>query len=506
MKQMQKILFFNPRASKYNHRVPLSILQIAASIQGKYDYAIVDGNIDKDPFAKIESYLNTGEYKYFASTVMPGPQLKQAIPFTKKIRLEYPEITIIWGGYFASNQSKCSINSGYVDYIVTGPGDITFPRLLDALENNLPLMEIDNLIYRADNKIIQTKKSEIPDQNELPALPYETLSKFYPIKNYIGKTFFGSRTFAYHSSMGCPFTCAFCGIVPIFNARWKAKSAQNIYADIIELKAKYDVNGIEFFDNNFFVSEKRVAEFSELILGENMSWWGESRIDTMDKYSDETLALMRDAGCKIIFFGAESGNDKILSKIDKGGTQSGELIKSFAARLKKINIIPEYSFILGMPAETEEKVWEQINYDINFIKEIKEINPATEIIIYIFSPVPTESSELLNESVELGFQYPQTLDEWLNPAWENFDTHRNPLTPWLTKEMVDKIHNFETVLNGYAPTVSDYKLSHLQRKIIKGISSLRYKKNIFSFPYEIKALQKYWLKYRQPEFEGFYME
>jgi radical SAM superfamily enzyme YgiQ (UPF0313 family) len=306
--------------------------------------------------------------------------------------------------------------------------------------------------------------------------------------------------------MGCPFTCAFCGIVPIFNARWKAKSAQNIYNDVKKLKENYGINGIEFYDNNFFVSEKRVAEFSSLILGEDMHWWGESRIDTMNKYSDQTLALMRDAGCKMIFFGAESGNDTLLSKIDKGGTQSGELIKSFAARIKKFNIIPEYSFILGLPAETPEEVMAQINYDINFIKEIKEINPSTEIIIYVFSPVPTENSELSNQSIELGFHYPRTLEEWLNPAWENFDTHRNPLTPWLTPEMIHKIHDFETVLNGYAPTISDFKLSTLQRKIIKRISTLRYKKNIFSFPYEIKFLQKYWLKYRQPEFEGFYME
>ena len=117
---MRKILFFNPRASRYNHRVPLSILQIAASIHDKYDYVIVDGNLENYPFEKIEKYLNSGEFKYFASTVMPGPQLKQAIPFTKKIKLEYPEIITIWGGYFASNQHKISINSGYVDYIVSG--------------------------------------------------------------------------------------------------------------------------------------------------------------------------------------------------------------------------------------------------------------------------------------------------------------------------------------------------------------------------------------------------
>jgi len=503
---MNKIIFFNPRSGVYNHRVPLSILQIAASIQGKFEYVIVDGNMEKDPWAKIKNYLDTGEFKYFASTVMPGPQTRQAIPVTKKIKNEYPFVTVIWGGYFASNQYKVSINSGYVDYIIIGPGDIAFPELLDALENKREPAGIENLVYKNGKEIIKTRKGEIADQDTLPKLPLETLNKFYPIKKYFGRTFLGTRTFAYHSSMGCPFTCAFCGIVPIFNARWKAKSAVNVYNDIQFLKNRYGINGIEFFDNNFFVSEKRVAEFSKLMKFENINWWGESRIDTMAKYSDKTLALMRDAGCKMIFFGAESGNDELLLKMNKGGTQNGELVKTFAARLKKFDIIPEYSFILGFPAETPGKIMEQIDNDINFIKEIKEINPATEIILYVFSPVPTEKSELLNQSEKLGFEFPRKLEDWLEPTWEKFDTHRNPLTPWLTKEMTDKIHNFETVLNGFAPTVSDYKLSGIQRKTIKFISSIRYKNSLYSFPYEIKILQKLWLRYRRPEVEGFYME
>ena len=506
MAKNHKIIFFNPRSGKYNHRVPLSILQIAASIQDKYEYVIVDGNMEIDPWNKIEKYILTGEFKYFASTVMPGPQIRQAIPIAKKIKVEYPNMIVVWGGYFASNQNICSINSGCVDYIIKGPGDNAFPALIEAIENNCSLDNIENLVYKKENKIIKTKKGEIPDQNLLAPLPYNVLNQFYPIKNYIGKTFLGTKTFAYHSSMGCPFTCAFCGIVPIFNARWKAKSAENIYADIKFLKSKYGINGIEFFDNNFFVSEKRVAEFSRLMLNEGISWWGESRIDTMDKYNDETLQLMREAGCKMVFFGAESGNDNMLIKMDKGGTQTSAQIKRFAARMKRFDIIPEYSFILGFPAETQVEVEKQIDDDLKFIKEIKGINPSTEIIIYIFSPVPTEESILSSQSKDLGFKYPQTLEDWLEPLWENFDTHRNPLTPWLTKKMVDKIHNFETVLNGYSPTVSDYKLTGLQRKIIRWISSLRYNKNIFSFPYEIKILQRYWLKYRQPEFEGFYMD
>jgi anaerobic magnesium-protoporphyrin IX monomethyl ester cyclase len=291
-------------------------------------------------------------------------------------------------------------------------------------------------------------------------------------------------------------------VVPIYNARWRGKSARLIYNDIKHLKEKYGGNAIEFHDNNFFVSEKRTVEFAHLIKPEKMVWWGEGRIDTIDKYSDESLALMRESGCKMIFFGAETGNDEILKKMDKGGTQTAAEIRSFAARIGKFDIIPEYSFVLGTPADTPEQAMKQINQDIAFIKEIKAINPKTEIIIYVYSPVPTEGSDMYNKVLANGFQFPQKLEDWISPQWENFDLRKNPLTPWLSPEMINKIRDFETVLNGYYPTLSDIRLSQMKRKILRNIASLRYKTGLYYKPYELKALHILW-KYRQPEIEGF---
>lgn len=499
---MNRVLLFNPRSARYKPRIPNSILSIAAAIDGLYDYVIVDGNMETDPAEKIFNYLKTGEFKYFGLTVMPGPQLKQAIPITKRIREEYPDIKNIWGGYFASNQAKCILNSGYVDFTINGPGDKCFPDLLNALEKNEPFELISNLIYKAGDHIIKSKRDELYDQDELPALPYEKLNSFYPLKKYLGKTYLGTRTIAYHSSMGCPFKCSFCAVVPIYNARWRGKSAEGIYKDIKYLKDNYGGNAIEFHDNNFFVSEKRVAEFSRLVMNDNIIWWGEGRIDTIDKYSDETLALMRKAGCKMIFFGAETGNDEILKKMDKGGTQSSAQIKAFAARMARFDIIPEYSFVLGTPAESQEESMRQIDMDIAFIKTIKEINPRTEIIIYVYSPVPTEGSDMYNKVLESGFKFPEKLEDWISPEWENFDLRKNPLTPWLTAEMIDKIKDFETVLNGYYPTVSDIRLNAAKRNILRFFSGIRYKTNFYWKPYELKALQILW-KYRQPEIEGF---
>ena len=500
-----KVIIFNPRSASGKHRIPNTILQVGASIDGLYDYFLVDGNLENDPEERIINLIKEEGINFFGVTVMPGPQLRQAIPITKKVKALFPKIKVIWGGYFASNQFQVCLDSGYVDFIINGPGDTAFPSLLQALDSDEDYSQIKNLIYLKDGKTIKTAKETLPDMDSLPPFPYRKLDGFYPLNNYLAKTFLGNKTLAYHSSFGCPFTCSFCAVVPIYNARWKGMSAERVAQDVLWFKEKYNIDAVEFHDNNFFTSRKRTVEFAKLMLGKGISWWGEGRIDTINKYSDEDLELMRDAGLKMIFLGAETGNDDVLAQMDKGGTQSGEEIKSFAGKLGRIGIIPEYSFVLGMPADSEEKVMKQIEDDIAFIKTIKEINPDTEIIIYLYSPVPTEGSELYDQIQKAGFQFPQTLEDWLSPSWESFDLRKNPLTPWLTPKMIDKIKNFETVLNGYYPTASDFRIKGWKKTVMTSIASVRYKTGIYQLPYEIKAMHKLW-KYRQPEEQGFYSE
>ncbi|MHA4806583.1 B12-binding domain-containing radical SAM protein [Flavitalea flava] len=498
----KKVLLFNPRSSTGKYRVPNSILNIAASIEGTYDWVVVDGNREEDPYELIHAYLSTGEFRYIGFSVMPGPQLKQAIPFAQRIKKEFPSTLMIWGGYFASNQYQTVLKAEFVDFVINGPGDHAFPQLIDALENGTPYELIRNLIYKSGGKILKNAKEDLIEQDTLPSLPYEKLDRLYPMEKYLGKTYLGEKTLAYHSSIGCPFTCSFCAVVPIYEARWKAKPAPQVYNDIRLIRDRWGADSIEFHDNNFFVSEKRVVEFSHLIKKDQMIWWGEGRIDTIHKYKDSSLWLMRQAGCKMIFFGAETGNDELLKKMDKGGTQSGDQIRAFAERLGRFDIIPEYSFVLGTPGDNPDQVMRQIEQDIDFIKEIKEINPRTEIVIYVYSPVPTEGSALYKKVLESGFRFPEKLEDWISPQWENFDLRKNPLTPWLTGEMIDKIKDFETVLNGYYPTVSDIRLNNFKRKMIHLLSGLRYRSSFYQYPYEIKLLHRLW-KYRQPEIQGF---
>jgi radical SAM superfamily enzyme YgiQ (UPF0313 family) len=504
MVSCNKVLLFNPRSASAKHRIPNSILQVGASIYGRFDFVFVDGNLEADPWLKIEHYLMTGAFRYFGCTVMPGPQLQQAIPFAQRIRAQFPEIITIWGGYFASNQYQVVMESGWVDFVIYGPGDHAFPVLLEALQQGTPYEFIPNLVWKTpQGDVIKNAKAALADQDALPALPYDFLDRFYPLHRYLPPTFLGRRTLAYHSSMGCPFSCSFCAVVPIYEARWRGKSAAAIFQDVCYVQEKWGADSVEFHDNNFFVSEKRVLEFSERMMDRNMQWWGEGRIDTIDQYSDETLLKMRRSGCKMIFFGAETGNDTLLRQMDKGGKQTGDQILRFADRMRRFDIIPEYSFVLGFPGDTEAAVWTQLEADTAFIRRVKAVNPATEIILYVYSPVPTHGSELYERITKAGFRFPQRLEDWLQPQWTAFDLRKNPLTPWLTPAMIRYIRHFETVLDARYPTISDQKLTSFQRRVMPFLAAPRWKTGFYAFPYELKALQKWWLRYRQPQVEGF---
>jgi radical SAM superfamily enzyme YgiQ (UPF0313 family) len=188
------------------YRVPNSILQVAASVEGLFEWSIVDGNREQDPYEKLASYLRTGQYKYIGFTVMPGPQTKQAIPFARRIKEEFPDTVMIWGGYFPASHFKVILQSGYVDFVINGPGDQALPELIRALEGGSSYDTIKNLIYLRDGKVVKTPKNELIDQSALPPLPYNKLDSFYPMEKYLGKTFLGNKTLAYHSSIGCPFT------------------------------------------------------------------------------------------------------------------------------------------------------------------------------------------------------------------------------------------------------------------------------------------------------------
>lgn len=500
-----RIILCNPRSASHNHRLPISVLQVGASIYGKHEFVIVDCNLEKNSWQKLDSYLKTGEFAFFACSVMPGPQLSEAIKLSKAIRIKYPEIIIVWGGYFATIQYRICIESALVDYVIRGPGDLSFPELIRCLKDlkseNLP--EIANLVFKRDGSIVCNPMGPVPDQDTLPNLPLEFLNKFYPVENYIVKTFLGERTFSYHSSIGCNYYCGFCGVARIYHSFWHGKSPTKMYEDLMHLKTEYNINAIEFHDSNFFGSRKRTLEFCQLIKGLDIVWWAEGRVDTMNSFSDDELILIRSSGCCSVFMGAETGNNDLLKKINKGPSSGVNQTLEVVSRFKLYDIIPELSFVFGFPESSPQRIKLQIQDDIYFARQIKKLNPGAEIVINLYSPVPFDDSTVYKQAQETGLIFPKTLEEWLKPAWRDFDLRLGRSLPWLKPGMIRDIRNFQVVLLSAFPGISNFHLNRVQKGLLKIPGLLRYKLKLYRFPYEIKALLRLF-SYQQPEKEGFY--
>ncbi len=364
-----RIVLYNPRSNSTGKKIlPMSILALGAVLEGRYEFSIVDGNLSADPLGDIRGALRQGA-NVVAVTVMPGPQLSRAFPHSRALKEEFPGVLVVWGGYFPTLHASACLNSSAVDYVVRGHGELAFLELLERFESGEDVSGVKGLAYRdGGGTVVENPLPPIPHPDTLPPFPYHRID----MPQYVRRTFLGSRTMPHHSSYGCPFLCNFCAVVNMVNGRWLAQSAERV-AKVAEMYVeRWQVNAIEFHDNNFFTHEARVAEISGRIAPLGLTWWGEGRIDTLLKYSDRTWRSMRDAGLKSVFLGAESASAEALRRMDKGGTLTPEKTIEIAAKMRQFGIIPEFSFMVGNPPDPEADA----SATLEFIRRVKKINPG----------------------------------------------------------------------------------------------------------------------------------
>lgn len=130
---MPTVLLFNPISTSLGkQRLPMSLLAIASIVAADYDVEIVDGNLVADPASYLMERAKATGAQLLGVTVMPGPQLRQAVAVCRRIRAECPQLTIVWGGYFPSNHPLVTLRSGYVDYVIVGQGETAFAKLVQV--------------------------------------------------------------------------------------------------------------------------------------------------------------------------------------------------------------------------------------------------------------------------------------------------------------------------------------------------------------------------------------
>ncbi len=495
------IVLFNPLSTTPGKQpLPLSVLSLAAVLEGRQRWALVDGNVSTDPAADIVALLRSapaGEPQLLGVTVMPGPQLLQSVEVSRIVRGALPHVPIVWGGYFPTQHTDTVLNSSYVDFVIRSQGEQSLLALIDALQSGLEGARFDEcpgLSWKdQDGSVVHNRTAPMTALDDLPDLPYGRVD----MSRYIQPTYLGQRTVAHNSSFGCPFSCSFCAVVAMTNRRWLAQSPARIERTIRHLVSEYRIDAVQMHDMDFFISEARAAEFAERIAPLGIAWWGLGRVDTLMHYSDETWQALVRSGLKMVFSGAESASDATLAAMNKGGNASPRLTLELAKRMKSLGVVPELSFVLGAPPDPigdMEKTFE-------FIRTIKRANPSTEVILYTYTPVPMDGT-LYAEAARLGFAFPQTLEEWASDEWRQLMLRRGDGIPWLDGSIRKQVRNFERVLNAFYPTITDRRLTPLRRMLLRSVSGWRYAAKVYTAPIELQALQRL-MRYQRPETTGF---
>jgi hypothetical protein len=492
------IVLFNPLSTTPGKQpLPLSLMALAAVLEGQERWALVDGNTTADPAADVLGHLQspdpTRSPALLAVTVMPGPQLRQAVDVCRAVRARLPHVPIVWGGYFPTQHTDTVLRSSMVDFAVRGQGERPMLDLVAALRRGDSAGGVNGLSWKNGDQVVHNVPAAPTPLDDLPDPPYARVD----MRRYLHANYLGRRTVAYNSSFGCPFACTFCAVVAMSNRRWLAQSPARMASAIERLVTTYGVDAVQMHDMDFFISEARTAEFAERIRPLGIGWWGLGRVDTLMQYSDATWSLMARSGLKMVFSGAESASADTLRLMNKGGKAAPRLALELADRMRRFGIVPEYSFVLGAPPDPLG----DLANTFDFVRRIKAVNPATEIVLYAYTPVPGDE-RIGPEAKKLGFQFPASLDEWASDSWRRLMLRRGDGVPWLDPAIRGRIRDFERVLNAFYPTVTDRRLTGIRRVLLRSFSAWRYALKVYAAPYELRALHRLF-RYQRPETTGF---
>jgi anaerobic magnesium-protoporphyrin IX monomethyl ester cyclase len=489
-----RVLLINPAITSRRHaRFPLSIMTMAAALEGRCEATLIDGNVEDDAPRAVADTLRAHRFEAVGITVMGGPQVATAIEISRVVRAVSPGTPIVWGGYFPTLYPDVALNNDYVDFVIRGQGEDAMRELLDALAQKAPdLGHIDAVSWRRDGAVINNRERAFTRGHIAPAIRYELLPD---PRAYLVKTFLGQRTAAHQAALGCRFRCTFCGVAAMFRGATALPPAGRLDQELAFLKHQIGADSIQFYDHNFFDREEDMQPLLEVMAGHRLPWWCYARSDALVGLSSRSWARVRQSGLRMAYIGAESPSDSMLHEVRKGtrADQTLEAVKICRAH----GVIPELSFMLAPPQDPEGET----EKTFRFVREVKRIHPRAEIVLYVYTPLPPsphsrhklharelESAARIRDVDGNPVQFPERARDWASADWVSYWCHAD--APWLTPRLRQRIRDFNTVLGCRFPTATDVRSPGYVKRALRILSSWRYRFECYDRPWELNLTRQ----------------
>jgi len=292
---------------------------------------------------------------------------------------------IVLGGLHATTMTKQCLDSGLFTYVIVGEGEISFPKLVNAIEK-VKSKDIPGVNYCKKNKNIFNKEEFIKDLTKFPIRAWHLID----IKKYRPSpaSYMKLPAVSTMISRGCPNGCIFCASKAIFGLTFRPHSERQIVDELTLLKEK-GIKDINFWDVNFACDREYTIRVSKLIGKLGFVWNITTRCDSVD---EKLLNIMANNGCYEIGYGIEAGTQETLDKINKNYTL--DMIRKTVKATKKAGIHVKCYFSIGYPWQDKQDIRKAIEF-------AKELNPHI-VTFSIIAPYPgsdlykREAQKLIN--------------------------------------------------------------------------------------------------------------
>ena len=400
----------------------VSLAQMAALLHPVYTVKVVDCNAERMGWHEFTQLLDKYQPKYYL-TQMTAPTLENDI-YGCFLAHARGAKTIAFGTHITPIPVETMRPYPSLDFALVGEPDLTIRDLLDHLEGKIgerspqitqmftkhdatyrPSLNGDGTVNMHGIKGIAWRKGEeiilnfprsfVADLDDMPIPMHELL----PLQSYRMPLIKGPFTFIV-TSRGCPAGCTYCIKHVSYQYATRLRSPKLIMEELWYLK-KLGINNIHMYADLFTVSRDQVVELCQMMIDEKIGikWTCNSRVDYVD---EEMLLLMGKAGCRLISWGIESGNEQILKHARKGAyPDKAERALRWA---KKAGIMNWGYFIIGLPGETEATIRDTIN----FSKKL----PLDIALFHVAAPYPGTP-----------FFFEVVKNKWFRPGtrWEQVD-------------------------------------------------------------------------------------
>jgi anaerobic magnesium-protoporphyrin IX monomethyl ester cyclase len=339
---------------------PLGLAYVAGALEkANFPVEILDNYLLKRPIDYIKH-----EIKRLAPEIVGitcgSVTYQRCIETAKAVKEVLPSCKVVVGGWHPSYMPDSMLQHPEIDYVVMGEGERAIVELANSItkgEDNSTIAKIPGLACRQGETITKNAPKFIENLDEVPFPARHLL----PMHLYAREMeFLGVKPIdTMNVIRGCPYNCAFCETKRLWGSKCRAFSPPRVVEELDHLVSNYGTKGIYFVGDNFTIQKKRTIELCREIrkCDLDLEWVCDTRVDLISR---DLLKEMKDAGCRTIWFGVESGSPRILRKLNKGITLH-QVVQAFKlCREEGIQI--SCSVMLGIPGETVNDMKATFNF------------------------------------------------------------------------------------------------------------------------------------------------